>query len=440
MEHTCDNCNECTATLKCPLCHCGAFCSQECFEETWDNTHKDQCIGIEEYDIVKNNEDDPNIETEFIGATLLPRSKASIKKKRSRQVSTLAASPIRNIRIRVITWNTNGQSLNKNIWLDYFKNTTAIEARRGLKWTNIFLLNPVIDIYVFSLQEVDHRDQFGLAAKEMLNTLNPNRFRYQMVENKVVPNINKNFSQKMHIFIRNDLSAVSVKNKVCFGKGLGRVKSCLKASLITKLNIKGYPDLIFIGSHLPFNPKARDLGASKRNDAHKTTMKTMQGVLKVLSSKKETFIFWAGDLNYRRILVEDVNGKLVEKDQLTESIRKKTAFAGFNEQTINFAPSCKFDQKCVENECFECRNMTRLCRKTDKNCKRGVTDDTCYVEDRNPSHCDRILTAKFNRGLSKLMPQEYRSFYDGNAIHLSDHNMVYATFILTPDSLLRTKT
>lgn len=116
--------------------------------------------------------------------------------------------------------------------------------------------------------------------------------------------------------------------------------------------------------------------------------------------------FLNGDLNYRidsiprNVIIEDIRNnnlpKLLERDQLLASRRKNPGFRlrSFNEATITFAPTYKYDV--------------------------GTDDYDSSEKKRSPAWCDRVLY----RGLGKVKQVEYRR----HEVRASDHRPVSALF------------
>ncbi|RMJ23252.1 inositol polyphosphate phosphatase [Aspergillus sp. HF37] len=113
-----------------------------------------------------------------------------------------------------------------------------------------------------------------------------------------------------------------------------------------------------------------------------------------------------GDLNYRidsiprNVIIEDIRNnnlpKLLERDQLLASRRKNPGFRlrSFNEATITFAPTYKYDV--------------------------GTDDYDSSEKKRSPAWCDRVLY----RGFGTVKQVEYRR----HEVRASDHRPVSAMF------------
>lgn len=116
-------------------------------------------------------------------------------------------------------------------------------------------------------------------------------------------------------------------------------------------------------------------------------------------------VFWLGDLNYRlnletfqvRQLVEQCSEKgnfeqLIQFDQLTREIQRGNSFANYQEASINFRPTYKYD--------------------------KGTDRYDSSEKQRTPSWTDRIIY-KYNPGLK---PWAYQS---SDKVMISDHKPVY---------------
>ena len=139
------------------------------------------------------------------------------------------------------------------------------------------------------------------------------------------------------------------------------------------------------------------LGYGERLDAARKSLEKVYYPL--VASKKRYISFWAGDFNFR---------KIGGSDQMDQA-RTEGHFDQFQEQPINFPPTCKM--------------------KTDGTCDRPTSDSSkvpgCYNMKRAPSHCDRVLYESSN---VQLIPRAYKAYGDAPAIQASDHNLVYADF------------
>ena len=115
-------------------------------------------------------------------------------------------------------------------------------------------------------------------------------------------------------------------------------------------------------------------------------------------------VFWASDSNYRislsndevrRLVSEKQWGKLYENDQLNLGMIAGETFRYYNEGTINFPPTYKFDN--------------------------GTNNYDTSEKQRIPAWTDRILYR--GQGVKQLE-------YDSANLKMSDHRPVYATFKL----------
>jgi inositol polyphosphate 5-phosphatase INPP5B/F len=128
-----------------------------------------------------------------------------------------------------------------------------------------------------------------------------------------------------------------------------------------------------------------------------------------LSILQHEHIFWLGDLNYR--IIEDLEEELVfdlvhngqwaglrSKDQLSVEREKGNVFQNFEEGTISFPPTYKFQPG---TNVYEQRPGKKL---------------------RAPAWCDRILWKSVNKSTMQLLS------YRAAPIHVSDHKPISAWF------------
>lgn len=132
-------------------------------------------------------------------------------------------------------------------------------------------------------------------------------------------------------------------------------------------------------------------------------------------------VFWLGDLNYRlkfagqsqkpdpilfelmldKIKSNDYDELLLTDQLLFDTLEQKTAFVGFNDCPIEFAPTFKV--------------------------KKGHYQE--YNPERTPSYCDRILY-KSQPGFEKQI--HFHSFDSAPSVTSSDHKPVSAIFNIYP--------
>ncbi|KAM7266471.1 hypothetical protein ACFE04_004368 [Oxalis oulophora] len=153
----------------------------------------------------------------------------------------------------------------------------------------------------------------------------------------------------------------------------------------------------------------------KRNadvqEIHRRTLfHSMSGIGHPRSNYDHDRIIWLGDLNYRinlpyemtkQLISEQRWSKLLHHDQLAQELRKGHVFDGWSEDTINFAPTYKYE----------------------------MNSEKYYGEDpkagrRNPAWCDRILS--YGNGIKQLS-------YTRSELNISDHRPVTATYMAEVD-------
>lgn len=132
------------------------------------------------------------------------------------------------------------------------------------------------------------------------------------------------------------------------------------------------------------------------------------GVDEECRPNEHDIVFWLGDLNYRislsdadcrRKIKEEKWDELTKYDQLLIEKQAGRVFVGFNEGSINFAPTYKFDPGTDEYDTSE---------------KKRV-----------PSYTDRILWRTLSEKDSQYVRQK---FYGRHGLMISDHKPVSAHF------------
>ena len=139
-----------------------------------------------------------------------------------------------------------------------------------------------------------------------------------------------------------------------------------KATLYVPLRIHGHRLLIF-GSHLPFDPKADDLGKENR-------MNAMRHVLQHVNAKGCSFI-WMGDLNYR----VDATG---------------------TDTTVNAVSHVWRD---VTGEPADALEFHRGPEPTCKVVKTSKQNAVVYDSKRTPSYCDQLIVMSKAEGVHTLV-------------------------------------
>ncbi|GAM28957.1 hypothetical protein SAMD00019534_121330 [Acytostelium subglobosum LB1] len=157
----------------------------------------------------------------------------------------------------------------------------------------------------------------------------------------------------------------------------------------------------FVNSHLAAGPSHDRMERRAQDFKRIQQMMSFDGNLSMLDHE---CLVWFGDLNYRidlsqsecKQLVQNKNWQtLMASDQLATEMGSGRAFIGFSEQSINFAPTYKYDI--------------------------GTTIYDTSEKNRTPSYCDRILY----RG-EAIKPLVYRR----HELHESDHRPISSLFLV----------
>lgn len=158
--------------------------------------------------------------------------------------------------------------------------------------------------------------------------------------------------------------------------------------------------LCFVGAHLA----AHQEKVENRNHDFMEILKGLDLGEKGVDSEHT---FFMGDLNYRIDLPRDRVVELIEKedwatlrnaDQLISQVATDAAFAGYQEEVVNFRPTYRF--------------------------LRG-TNEYDEALGRVPSWCDRVLYKSLPGDVDKIIQGAYGSV---DEIQTSDHHPVFATF------------
>lgn len=278
------------------------------------------------------------------------------------------------LKIRIVTWNLGDNKKTQSEWM------TELEQ----KW-DVLTKTDEFHILFLTIQESQKFDTFGKALRNRLKDYNI----FSASSKLLAP---AKFYVHSYVFFHHKLN-IGPEN-------VSRASTCLKTfctKSTTGLSIdKNGVELIFMGSHFPVNPKDKlTLGNEERIQAAKKSLKDV--FLPLATTKKNYAAFWAGDFNFRQI-----NGK----DQLAQAMPH---FKGFKEGEINFPPTCKMRKDC------------------DRPQSDTVEIPECYVTKRSPSYCDRVL---YHSKSIKVDLLSYQSYGDAPAIQNSDHNLVYADFLV----------
>ena len=395
------------------------------------------------------------------------------------------------MKIRMITWNmgTNKnteaqwkQEINQ-MWLKIIDDTGDCDEHPLTLSSSSSTNKECFDVLIIALQE-DWMGEYGKFAQSVGEILNATtatatatgKWKWQKVESKGPPNfLKKPFAVKLFVYYRENGPleyATFDYESICFKKTL---TFCTKATVGMSIYIpEKKTQLIIMGSHLPVSTKNVDMGYSKRSSA---VQKSIEQVYKNLQKKfpnlRNVASLWGGDMNYRRNTPVTQSGQSVE-EQLTYALQQDNIFRvgetgsaeRFQEHIVSFPPTCKL-KHCKKGECPVCRqetdkkdlssdgfdinkfreSLTSVSGEWSESHNNDIDDDEdfsqeesqeeseeldkgtgCYDASRIPSNCDRILY--FSKGDVQLIPKTYKSWSQSKAVQTSDHNLVWADFVL----------
>ncbi len=312
-------------------------------------------------------------------------------------------SPL-SLQLSFSTWNMNGFVRSQRQWESILEGNPA--------WRQELLGGGRSAIIALALQEVNSSDKLEGALESRLQAWFP-QAGYRRAQQKLRSVASRDFGQRLLVWMKRGLPlrGSPSKKSVCFGAA----GTCVKGSLITQLPLPGGRSLLLVGSHLPFDPKAEDLGMKQRSAAFRRT----RSELEKLRAGGEALVVWGGDLNYRKL----PNGR----DQLSQALKEgRPPYQGFQEADIYFDPTCKMAQCRRGAACPVCRTKSV-----------STKGEACYVATRAPSHCDRVLYAVLGATAAQQAPSVsvtlYNTFFDQKSAITShsDHDMVRAELQLS---------
>jgi Endonuclease/Exonuclease/phosphatase family 2 len=297
-------------------------------------------------------------------------------------------------------------------------------------------------------------DSVGELLNEFVEDSNDN-WEWKHIETKGPPNIMKKpFAVKLFVYFKKNgpLKNASFKYaEACFKK-IPVLKYCTKATVGISINVpSSNTQIIVMGSHLPVSTKTNDMGYTKRAKAVKLSIEMVYSQL--LTPSENTIVLWGGDMNYRRNTPISETGPIVE-EQLTYALNDNVfniESGKFSEHVLEFPPTCKF-RYCKNGVCPTCRSTSDEDSLSDNEYDYSESEsfsesdfdeddggiytdymsggnDNCYDDSRIPSYCDRILY--FTKGDMILTPIRYKSWSKSKSVQTSDHNLVWADFILS---------
>lgn len=295
---------------------------------------------------------------------------------------------VNHLRVRVVTWNMGDNQKSRRQW-----------EKELVQWDGLFSdKQNSFDILLVTVQEDQSNDTFGSAIE---NSFDGRFVKFKVSSKSLSLGKHTKYFVHSYIFVKTNFLVqkrdVSVVDSLCLKQ---KFKVCTKSTTGIALSMDNL-EIVFMGSHFPVDPQnTKDMGYAERIRAADSSFKDVY--VPMVKGKPKFIAFWAGDFNFRNM----GNG-----DQMDQA-RKKGHFGAFKEHSISFPPTCKM--------------------KTDGTCNRPQSDTEkvpgCYNPSRLPSHCDRILYE--SKGIRNLMPLRYTAYGDPPAIQASDHNLVYADFLV----------
>lgn len=321
------------------------------------------------------------------------------------------------LRVKVLSWNLGDNRLTQDLWTQEIQKSWQIITMRDY------------DILGICLQE-DSRGKFGKFGEAVADVL---KDEFTMVSNSVEgpPELTKKaFSVRAFIYTRKNnkdvfpsASPTVRKNDVCLNRAVYCTKATAGVSIISNTPTGEIMQFTLMSSHLPIDTSTKDLGYQARLKAIETSMKDVYDKLEDTTITKRLAV-WAGDLNFRDNTPVTPTGKPFS-DQLTYAIstHKEEYFRDFIAPAVDFPPTCKL-VTCDKKTCPRCRvNSGEVFSKSCYDTHGG----SGKLAEREPSHCDRILYRP--DGVTGEVA-EYKSWGDSKAVASSDHNLVYATFVI----------
>jgi hypothetical protein len=310
-----------------------------------------------------------------------------------------------DLTVKIISWNM-GKSISKiSDWVKELE-----------KWD---ILSTDVDILFITIQEASSGMGCTFAAA-LKAKMGPNYKLWYEGEGTWIPF--QNFHVFGYLFIKSTVDVIkpphdNAIDSVCVYKKMYGISACTKpsvgAGIIVSKGGKTHK-LIFVGSHLPINPKDVEngsLGLKDRVEAIKTIKKEIiDDIDKSLGGYD--VIFWAGDLNFR-VQTDGVE----QLDQLL----KDGELGGFREHVRAFNETCRY---------LEYDGVSNYDEFVAKRISKNGYDDK-----RKPSYCDRIIFK------GSFEPTEYSTWPRSGdkyplSIAYSDHEPVILKGIIPKTSVI----
>ena len=261
------------------------------------------------------------------------------------------------------------------------------------------------DVWAFALQEVDTSTSFtGHPTSQIMDWIG----QLAAALDEIAPTAHFRVVCEHHcgptvllVAMREPLAA-RVRERQCRSTTVGFLSLGMnKGALALRFSLSGV-SFCFVASHLNAGEGTDNL--QRRNADYHQIVKGLDFDYDTRRVSDHDCVFWLGDLNYRltasrphvlaQIARADWPG-LVATDELTRARMAHTAFGGFSEPPIGFAPSYKLQPHARPD---------------------------VYVEDRVPSYTDRVLYL----GGARVLPSGYMRLDSA----LSDHRPVAASFVV----------
>lgn len=338
------------------------------------------------------------------------------------------------LKIRMITWNMGDNKNTASGWMENLRE--LFERTAGETCVSKPFHRECFDILVVALQEdysTENQYGYGKIGDMILDLLNEDltgtqNKKWNMTSYETIGSPTEPYTVKLLIYIKTEYVSISInKEKICLkGIDIWNKGVCTKGTVGIALSNKKNK-IVFMNSHLQMNRKSKSFGYNARVDGMISSIKNV--LSKLDTDRKNLVVLWAGDMNFRKNMsIYDNNESFVVDEQLKHALDSNTAISykdnKFQEQPILFPETCKL-KYCNDKGCPNCRINTD-----------SKFDNTCYVTDeideklnRKPSYCDRILYLVDGEDM-KLQPTKYMSFSKSKVIARSDHNLVWADFVL----------
>lgn len=298
----------------------------------------------------------------------------------------------RPIRILSVTWNCNGATPK-----DAFNMNCLLEL------VTVNVEGPPVDIIAVSFQEIVELSATQMVSVDPERRLQWEHFLTDALNNDIGAEMeysllvsNQLVGTSLSVFVKAELISrirnVEIANiKTGFGGMTGN-----KGTVAVRLDLDDTP-ICLLGSHF-----------TAGQQYHSDRDREYQWILQTLRFSKQRrihshdVIVWMGDFNYRsecgfqeamELIGREAYSELLRFDQLRRSIERQSAFVGFTEYPITFAPTYKYD---LHSSLYDTSEKMRC-----------------------PSYCDRIL-------VNQSEDVRISSYERANGIDLSDHRPVKA--------------